>query len=401
MVSAIVSKFASEPGDTQEIRSEKIAIFLVAVSCSAAGILWAATYGVIFGWALATFLPVAFTIIVGSSLVISHVTKNHLIVIYAQILSIMMIPALIQWSIGGLFDSGVVLAWASLGPLVALMFFSPKKATPWFLLYFINLLITLVFDDFFAGRALEVSENTQRLFFAMNLGVSSLVVFFFAGYFVRTAIRERSKANRLLLNVLPAEIAEILKESDDTIARHYESVSVLFADVVGSTPLFADLEPTEVVDWLNEVFSVLDDVVEQHGVEKLRTMGDGYMVGSGVPATRDDHPQALIDCCLDMIRALGALPARNGQRMMFRFGINSGPVVAGVIGKSKFHYDLWGDTVNVASRMESYGEAGRIHISQNTYELIKDDFECIPRGTTSIKGKGEMRTWFVVGRKAH
>ncbi len=124
------------------------------------------------------------------------------------------------------------------------------------------------------------------------------------------------------------------------------------------------------------------------------------MVGSGVPATRDDHPQALIDCCLDMIRALEALPARDGQRMNFRFGINSGPVVAGVIGKSKFHYDLWGDAVNVASRMESYGEAGRVHISQSTYDLIRDDFECVSRGTTSIKGKGDMETWFVVGRKA-
>lgn len=399
MVSEVVSRFASESGDTEEVRSEKIAIFLVAGSCSAAGLLWAAMYGAIFGSTLATFLPLAFTLIVGSALVISHVTKNHLIVIYAQILSIMIITALIQWSIGGLFDSGGVLTWTAIGPLVALMFFRPKQAIPWLLLFFIILSITVVFDDYFAERALDIGENSRRLFFAMNLGASSLIVFTFAGFFVRSALNERSKANRLLLNVLPAEIAEILKESDDTIARHYDSVSVLFADVVGSTPLFADLEPTEVVDWLNEVFSVLDDLVDRHGLEKLRTMGDGYMVGSGVPGTRDDHAQALVDCCLDMIPALEALPARNGQRMMFRFGINSGPVVAGVIGKSKFHYDLWGDTVNVASRMESYGEAGRVHISQNTYEIIKDEFECLSRGTTSIKGKGEMQTWFVANRK--
>ena len=401
MISAVASRFASKPGDTQAIRSEKVAIFLVATSSSVAGILWAASYGVIFGWGLTAFLSLTFTIIVGSSLAIAHLTKNHLIAIYIQILSITLIPALIQWSIGGLFDSGIVLAWAVLGPLGALMFFSPRKSTPWFLLYFIILSITVVFDDFFSEHALEVSDDIQRLFFSMNLGASSLVVFAFAGYFVTTAITERSKANRLLLNVLPAQIAETLKDSDDTIARHYDSVSVLFADVVGSTPLFADLEPTEVVDWLNEVFSVLDDLVDRHGLEKLRTMGDGYMVGSGVPETRDDHAGALVDCSLDMISALEALPSRNGQRMVFRFGINFGPVVAGVIGKSKFHYDLWGDTVNVASRMESYGEASRIHISQNTYELIKDDFKCVPRGTISIKGKGEMQTWFVVDRKAY
>ena len=399
VISEIASQFAHKSGDTQDIRSEKIAIFLVAVSCSVAGFLWASVYWVIFGWGFVAFLPIAFSIIVGSSLAISDMTGNHLIAIYAQILSIILITAFVQWSIGGLFDSGIVLAWAILGPLGALMFFSPGKSTPWFLLYFIILLITVVFDDFFGEHALEVSDDVRRLFFAMNLGASSLVVFAFAGYFVRAAITERSKADRLLLNVLPAQIAETLKDSDDTIARHYDSVSVLFADVVGSTPLFADLEPTEVVDWLNEVFSVLDDLVDQHGLEKLRTMGDGYMVGSGVPATRDDHAGALVGCSLEMVSALEALPSRNGRRMVFRFGINSGPVVAGVIGKSKFHYDLWGDTVNVASRMESYGEASRIHISQNTYELIKDDFKCVPRGTISIKGKGEMQTWFVVGRR--
>ena len=273
MVSEVVRQFASESGDTEEIRSEKIAIFLVAVSCSLAGILWAAMYGVIFGWTLATVLPFAFTIIVGSALVISHVLKNHLIVIYVQILSIMMITAVIQWLIGGLFDSGGVLAWAAIGPLVALMFFSPKRSIPWFLLYIVILGITVAFDDYFADRALEISDNTRTLFFAMNLGGPSLVIFIFTGYFVRSAIKERSKANRLLLNVLPAEIAETLKESDATIARHHDSVSVLFADVVGSTPLFADLEPTEVVDWLNEVFSEFDDLVDRHGLEKLRTMG--------------------------------------------------------------------------------------------------------------------------------
>ena len=396
LLSAVITGFASTPGDTQAVRSEKVAIFMVAVACSLAGLLWAATYWVIFGWGLTTFLPIAFSIVVGSSLAISHFAKNHLIVIYTQIFSITVIPTLIQWSIGGLFDSGIVLVWTVLGPLGALMFFSPRRSAPWFLLYFINLSVTVAFDGFFTERALEVSESVQRFFFAMNLGVSSLVVFGFAGYFVRAAIVERSNANRLLLNVLPPQIAETLKRSDDTIARHYDSVSVLFADVVGSTPLFADLEPTEVVDWLNEVFSVLDDVVDQHGLEKLRTMGDGYMVGSGVPVPRDDHARALVACSLDMLKALEDLPARNGQRMTFRFGINSGPVVAGVIGKSKFHYDLWGDTVNVASRMESYGEAGRIHISQNTYELVKDEFDCTSRGMISIKGKGEMQTWFVV-----
>jgi guanylate cyclase len=399
VLSTIASRFAFDADDTSSVRSEKNTIFLIALSCSIAGFVWGLAYAAILGNELATVFPFVFTAVVGSSLVISHVTKNHLYAVYAQTASIIVFTGLIQWSIGGLFDSGIVMVWAAIGPLGALLFFTPKKAMPFFALYFCVLVITVGFDSYFSKNVLDVSDSFKQIFFGMNLGVFSLLIFIFSGYFVSTAIRERAKADRLLLNVLPAEIAETLKESDDTIAEHYESVSVLFADVVGSTPLFADLEPTEVVDWLNEVFSVLDELVERHGLEKLRTMGDGYMVGSGVPGTREDHSRALVACSLDMIEALKSLPPRNGKRMTFRFGINSGPVVAGVIGKSKFHYDLWGDTVNVASRMETYSEESRLHVSQSTYEMIKDEFECVSRGTTEIKGKGEMETWFVEGRR--
>lgn len=395
MFAILTSGFARDEQDSLVVRSEKTTIFLIAISCSIAGVLWGIAYGVILGWGLTALLPFLFSVVVGSSLAVSQASRNHYYVVYAQTTSIIIFTAAIQWSIGGMFDSGVVLVWAAIGPLGALLFFSPRKSVPWFVLYFIVLAITISFDGYFSSNALEVSETFKKTFLAMNLGASSLLIFAFSGYFVNASIRERANADRLLLNVLPAEIAETLKESDETIAQHHESVSVLFADVVGSTPLFANLEPTEVVDWLNEVFSVLDDLVDRHGLEKLRTMGDGYMVGSGVPGTRKDHSRALVACSLDMIQALKSLPLRQGKKMSFRFGINSGPVVAGVIGKSKFHYDVWGDTVNVASRMESHSEESRLHVSQSTYELIKDEFECVSRGMTDIKGKGPMQTWFV------
>jgi guanylate cyclase len=399
MTFSFYERFAAKSGDTQDIKSRKIAVFLLAMSCSLAGLLWSGIYAVVFGAVLATFLPSLFTIIVGSSLVISHLTKNHRISIYAQIVSILVITTTIQWTIGGLFDSGLVLLWAILAPLGALMFFSLKRSLPWFVLFFLALAITVSFDGYFADNALDVDDNLRRFFVAMNIGGSSAIVLLFAGYFVTAAVRERARADELLLNVLPAEIAESLKASNETIAEQHESISVLFADIEGSTPLFADLEPIEVVDWLNEVFSVLDDHVERHGLEKLRTMGDGYMVGAGVPTSRSDHATALVDCSLGMIETLQKLQPRNGHRIRFRFGINSGPVVAGVIGKSKFHYDVWGDTVNVAGRMESHGIVDRIHISKNTYDLVKDEFECVAQGTVSIKGKGGMETWLVVGRK--
>lgn len=354
-------------------------------------------YLVVFGWGLTAALPALFVVIVGASMAVAHITRDHLVAVYAEIVCIILITVLIQWSIGGVFDSGFVMVWALVGPLASLMFRSRRESAVWFGVFAAVLALTVGLDDVLSDRALEVSPTTSIVFFAMNLGVMSFVVFVFARHFVSAALHERARANRLLLNVLPTQIAEELKQRDGTIAREHGSVSVLFADIVGSTPLFADLEPTEVVDWLNELFSTLDEVVDRHGLEKLRTMGDNYMVGAGVPEPRSDHATALVRCALEMVDAVASVPARNGRRIELRFGINSGPVVAGVIGRSKFHYDMWGDAVNIAARMESHGASGRIHVSSDTYELIRDAFVCEPRGTIPIKGKGEMQTWFVVG----
>jgi guanylate cyclase len=395
----IQTVFAYDPQDTDEIRVDKFAIFLVATICWLAAFIWTAMYYYFFGFSLTTLLPFLFIIIVGSSLLISHLTRNHRFVIYAQIICIIYITALIQWSIGGVFDSGLVMVWAFLGPIIALMFFSIRISLIWLLLYVVNLAITVIFNDYFTAHGQAVSESTQLFFFLMNMSIASVVVFIFAGYFVNSAINEREKANKLLLNVLPKEIAPILKGSDKTIADYYESASVLFADIVGSTPLFSEMEPAEAVDWLNEIFTMFDRLVEGCGLEKIRTIGDNYMVASGVPTHRPDHAQAIAQLALDMIEQLKQVPARKGKRIEFRVGINSGPLVAGVIGQTKFHYDLWGDTVNIASRMESHGEAGRVHITQATYEMIKDKFECVPRGSIPIKGKEAMETWFLAGRK--
>lgn len=388
--------FAYDPDDTEETRLEKFAIFLVAGSCCLAGVVWTLMYYAFFGWGLTAILPLGFVLFVGSALVVSHKTKNHYIAIYTQIVCIMYITTLIQWSIGDVFASGFVMVWAFCGPMVALMFFSLRQSMVWFALYLLNLGISVVFNDFFASQGQTVAENARLFFFMMNLSFASVVVFVFAGYYVTAANRERANANRLLLNVLPKKIAPILKANGQTIADYYESASVLFADIVGSTPLFADMEPAEAVDWLNEIFSMFDELVDKYQLEKIRTIGDNYMVASGVPTTRPDHAQALVHLALDMLAGLERLPARNGKRINFRLGINSGPLVAGVIGKTKFHYDLWGDAVNTASRMESHGEAGQLHITQATFELLQDEFECVSRGTIDIKGKGEMTTYFVL-----
>ena len=391
------SDFAARSSDSDELRLEKTTIFLVAASCCAAGSVWTVMYLLVFGWGLIAFLPFAFVVIVGSALVVSHLSRDHVWVVYTQIICIIYVTSFIQWSIGGVFDSGFVMAWAFCGPIVALIFFPLRRSLVWFGLYLVNVAITVLFDDFFARHGHVVPDATRIVFFIMNLSVSSLVVFLFASHFVASATAERRRADGLLLNILPAEIAPRLKAGERTIADHYDSASVLFCDMVGSTPLFAGMTASDAVDWLNEVFSMFDRLVERHGLEKIRTIGDNYMVAAGAPRRRPDHAQACVRLALDMIDGLARLPPRNGQRMAFRFGVHSGPLIAGVIGERKFQYDLWGDTVNTASRMESQGEVGRVHVSDATRVLIENEFECESRGEMEIKGKGSMRTWFVIG----
>lgn len=183
-------------------------------------------------------------------------------------------------------------------------------------------------------------------------------------------------------------------------ADHYEEATVLFADVVGFTPLTERLAPKEMVSLLNEIFSRFDVLADAHGVEKVRTIGDNYMCVAGVPRRRPDHAQAMARMALGMRGSLDELRAGGEDRIDFRIGINSGPLVGGVIGLRKFVFDVWGDPVNTAARMESHGVPGRIHVTDATAELLREAFELEPRGTIDVKGKGPMRTWFLVRERA-
>lgn len=210
---------------------------------------------------------------------------------------------------------------------------------------------------------------------------------------------EQEKSERLLLNILPQAIAEQLKEKPSHIADGFAEVTILFADIVGFTQLSERLSPTQVVNLLNEIFSAFDRLTEEYGLEKIKTIGDAYMVVGGIPMPRSDHAEAIAAMALDMRKEVARFNLNHSTAINIRIGINTGPVVAGVIGTKKFIYDLWGDAVNTASRMESHGLAGCIQITQSTYERLKDGYLIQERGRIPIKGKGEMTTYLLIGEK--
>ena len=208
---------------------------------------------------------------------------------------------------------------------------------------------------------------------------------------------ERQESERLLLNVLPRSIAGRLKGGEEQIADSYESVSVLFADISGFTMYASKVTPEQLVTRLNSIFTAFDDMIEVHGLEKIKTIGDAYMIAGGLPEPCDDHAERMARFGLGMLGVIDDVNAETGEAFAMRIGIHSGPVVAGVIGKVKFAYDLWGDTVNIASRMESHGESSRIQLSESTAALLGDTFETEERGLIEVKGKGEMKTFWLLG----
>jgi adenylate cyclase len=207
------------------------------------------------------------------------------------------------------------------------------------------------------------------------------------------------KADSLLLNILPRSIADRLKENERNIVDAIPEATILFCDLVGFTPLAAKLEPGRVVGLLNGIFTKMDQLAEKRGLEKIKTIGDAYMLAGGVPDPMPNHAQAVADFALDVISVVPEIAAAADLPVGLRIGIHCGPVVAGVIGENKFAYDLWGDTVNTASRMESSSEQGRIHVSERAMSLMGDEYEFESRGALQIKGKGEMKTYFLTGRK--
>lgn len=295
---------------------------------------------------------------------------------------------------GGVFETAGNTSWAVLTVIGAVAIFADRRAHVW-----LGVFVVTTITAFVVSRQVEpLYVLPNRGYFALfNLIVITLFIYLMLYFFVRQSARLYRESEVLLRNVLPDEIADRLKASDEMIADEFPSASILFADIVGFTPLAADLRPGETVNLLNEVFTGFDRLVESRGLEKIKTIGDAYMVASGVPLARADHARALCELAVDLQEHVAAAAFR-GKSLQLRIGIASGPVTAGIIGRHKFSYDLWGDTVNLASRMETTGTPGRIQMPATTRALVADGFIWEERGVVEIKGRGPVETWYLVGR---
>jgi class 3 adenylate cyclase len=297
---------------------------------------------------------------------------------------------------GGLLPSGLVVMFGLAFALAAMIAISLRAAL-WWLGAFVASVVYALLIPHWVGPIYELSDPAADA--AFNLIGTGILTIAVLAYFVRQRDRYQRRSDDLLHNILPDEIAARLKDSSTMIADDAPSASVLFADVVGFSPLSTGMLPAELVGLLNDVFTRFDGFVEELGLEKIKTVGDEYMAAAGVPRPRPDHAHAAAELGLRMRDHLQA-NAIQGHYLSLRIGINSGPVTAGIIGTHKFSYDLWGDTVNTASRMESEGIPGSIQVSPATYDLIKDEYACEPRGQIPIKGKGNMMTYLLISRRA-
>lgn len=301
-------------------------------------------------------------------------------------------------ALGGFKSSGVLFIWVAACAIMAIITGQSRMAALWIILFLVATGIFAWTEPFIAASNPVVPERLSNLLFALNFGFGLTYMISNSFYFMYLLEVARKQADDLLLNILPGPIAKRLKEGEETIADNYESASIMFVDIVNFTPVSAASTPKEMVVLLSGMFSGFDQLVEKHNAEKIETIGDSYMVAVGLPLLRDDHAQVIASLALDIQAYIASGIMINGRAINCRIGINSGPVTAGVIGRKKISYHVWGDTVNTASRMESHGFPGQIQISETTYDLIKGSFHCEPRGLIDVKGKGLMKTYLLKSR---
>jgi adenylate cyclase len=380
--------------------------------CAAA--LWLAIYWSM-GYQYSTAIPLIFQALSAVTIGLYWRYKRLEAFAIVQLALILFTPFAMQWSIGNFVTASGVSLWGLLAPVGAVTILGNRQSIPWFFAWLFMTVMAGVFDYLLGGTVKTYDLSAVAVFFVLNFTGISAMIYGLLWYFSNEKNKlkkvldesfaelaeEKGRSDKLLLNILPPAIAERLKRGEVNIAQGHADVTVVFADIVGFTRMTEELSPVETVRILNDIFSIFDDIAESHGVEKIKTIGDAYMAAAGLESGANIHyADAVAGMALDMQQKIEEYRQRTGERIQIRIGVGTGPIVAGVIGKKKFIFDMWGDTVNVAFRMAADASPGAVHVDSMTHRRLQSRFRFDQAHEVDIKGKGRMQVYRLTGHAA-
>jgi len=397
--------------DSEELKLQKtVAILACGLMIFAAG-LWMVIYTAL-GIRFEILVPVGFQLVSAGTLVHFLKTGNFAVFRFCQVSLYLFVPFIMQWGMGNFVTASAVMLWALLAPIGVMVLHGPRQSIPWFIAYLVLTAVSGFFDYFISFDSDHgLPLHTIAVFFVLNFAAISTIVYLLISYFVRERQRlstelsrshdqlvdAQEKSERLLLNMLPARVAERLKRQD-TVADGYADVTVMFADIVDFTGLSEELAPGDVIYMLNELFTGFDEIAARSGIEKIKTIGDAYMAAGGLNSNTSDYTAALAEAALHMQQFMRDRHSPNGTPLGLHIGIATGPVGAGVIGRTKFVYDLWGNTVNVAARLTSSAEFGQVAVDEITYKRLRGRYMFEGPMFAAVRGKGQIVSYFLTGR---
>jgi class 3 adenylate cyclase len=410
----------------QDSEQDKLNKTLLIFACGLMGfgsILWLALYWAM-GIKFSSTVPLSYLTISAVSLGYYVYTLNFVVFRTLQVSLFLFMPFIMQWSIGSYVSSSGVALWALLAPVGVMIFQGAKQSLPWYAAYIVLTAVSGFFDFWLtSGQESGVTMQSIAVFFTLNFAAMSTIMYLLISYFVRQRDKlqdavheqnallhiEQGKSEALLLNILPAPIARRLKESQDIIADGFADVTVMFADIIDFTRLSEELPPKAMVELLNQIFSKFDSMAEFHRLEKIKTIGDAYLVAGGLlehdgvdfAVDARDYTSSSLKLALEMRQYMVTLSKERGMNLAIHIGICSGPVVAGVIGTRKFIYDLWGDTVNIASRITDEARSGIILVDAVTYRRSRHQFEFEGPINVVGQGKGNIEVYKLIDLAPH
>ncbi|MEQ1772822.1 MAG: adenylate/guanylate cyclase domain-containing protein [Burkholderiales bacterium] len=410
---------AISASDSEQDKLRKTLLIFASAAMGFGSMLWLVIYHAM-GIKFSATVPLVYILATAISLAIYLWTLNFDLFRLIQLSLFLFVPFVMQWSIGSYVSSSGVMLWALLAPIGAILVYGARESIPWFVAYVILAAISGVFDFYLASELPKnVTMQSIAVFFALNFVAMSSIIYVLVTYFMRQREKlqaalneqhvllqaEQEKSERLLLNILPVSIANRLKASHATIADGFADVTVMFADIKDFTRLAGDQPPIVIVESLNCVFSHFDGLAEKYGLEKIKTIGDAYMVAGGLIERQGrelttggfEHTHAMLSMALDMLAFMETLPPIGDVRLKLHIGLSTGPVVAGVIGIKKFIYDLWGDTVNLASRVTDEAGEGAVLVDVSTYQRMRTMYEFDGPESLNVRGKGQVIAYRLLG----